>query len=287
MTTRDYGIVDAWAMPSYPPIAQRWNSDPKRAHGLALFGESGFGGMSIDEQVAEMDEWGVEIAILSAIVESDDVKISNEEVADCIAKYPDRFRGAIAVDPRKPMKALKEIEHWVADGFVNLKICSYGYGFDNPPNSKLWYPLYAKACELDISVTIQVGHTGPLLPSEGGRPIYLDEVALTFPELVIIGAHIGWPWEEEMGMLAWKHPNVYIDTSAYAPSRYPERFVKFLKRRAPHKVLWATDYPAIRYDRGISEIAALDLGPEVERLFLSDNARKIFKLPPSRTQSSK
>lgn len=277
--TREYGLVDAWAMPCHPPISDRWNADPKRAHGLALFGESGFGGWSLDEQVEEMDRWGVEWAILSAITEADGVKISNEEVAACIERFPDRFRGAVAVDPRQPMKALREIETWVAAGFVNIKVCPYAYGFDNPPNSKLWYPIYAKACELDVSVTIQVGHTGPLLPSEPGRPIYLDEVALTFPELVIIGAHIGWPWEEEMGMLAWKHPNVHIDTSAYAPSRYPERFVKFLKRRAPDKVLWGTDYPAIRYDRAVGEVADLGLSPDVERLFFSDNARRVFRLP--------
>lgn len=279
---REYGLVDAWAMPCYPPISDRWNADPKRTHGLALFGAESFGGWSLEEQVDEMDAWGVEWAILSAITESDGVKISNEEVASCIEKYPERFRGAVAIDPRNPMKALREIDSWVGAGFVNIKVCQYAYGFDNPPNSKLWYPIYAKACELNVPVTIQVGHTGPLLPSEPGRPIYLDEVALTFPELVIVGAHIGWPWEEEMGMLAWKHPNVYVDTSAYAPSRYPERFVKFLRRRAPHKVLWGTDYPAIRYDRAVGEVAALELGDDVERLFFSDNARRVFGLPSPR-----
>lgn len=279
MTERAYGIVDAWAMPCYPPISDRWNADEKRAHGMRLFGAHGFGGWSIGEQVEEMDRWGVEIAVLSAIYEADGPKITNEEVARCLDEYPDRFRGAVAVDPRRPFRAIKEIEHWVRNyPFVNIKVCQYAYGFDNQPNTKLWYPIYAKACELDVPVTIQVGHTGPLLPSEPGRPIYLDEVALTFPELTIIGAHIGWPWEEEMGMLAWKHANVYVDTSAYVPSRYPERFVRFLKRRAPDKVMFGTDYPAIRYERAVGELAQLDLPSDVERKFLSDNARRVFKL---------
>lgn len=276
---RDYGVVDAWAMPSYPPIDERWNRDPRRAHAVStMFGAAGFGGWSIEEQLDEMDAWGVEIAILSSIREADDIKITTDEVARCVEKHPDRFRGSLAVDPRKPMEALREMQTWVGAGFVNVKVCPYGYGFDNPPNSKLWYPVYAKACELGVSVTIQVGHTGPLLPSEPGRPIYLDEVALTFPELVIIGAHIGWPWEEEMGMLAWKHPNVHIDTSAHAPSRYPERFVKFMARRAPHKVLFGTDYPALRYDRTVGEVPQLGLPPDVERMFLRDNAMRVFGL---------
>ena len=60
----------------------------------------------------------------------------------------------------------------------------------------------------------QIGHTGPLMPSEVGRPIYLDQVALDFPDLVIVGGHIGYPWTDEAIAVATKHPNVFIDTSA-------------------------------------------------------------------------
>ena len=66
----------------------------------------------------------------------------------------------------------------------------------------------------------QVGHTGPLRPSETGRPIpYIDQVALDFPELVIVGGHIGYPWTEEMVAVARKYEHVYIDTSAYTTRR--------------------------------------------------------------------
>lgn len=279
---RGYGAVDAWAMPHHQPIARRWTEDPARSHGLRLLRSDGFGGWPVEQTIEEMDRNGVEIAVLSAIVEADQVLVSNQEVAECLERWPDRFRGSVAVDPRRPMRAIREIEQWVRNHpFVNVKVCPYGFGFDIRPNSKLWYPIYAKACELGVSVTIQVGHTGPLLPTEPGRPIYLDEVALTFPELVIVGAHIGWPWEEEMAMLAWKHPNVYIDTSAHAPRRYPERFVKFMRTRGADKVLFGTDYPALRYDRCIPEFEALDLSEDVHRKVLSDNARRVFGLPPA------
>jgi uncharacterized protein len=275
------GIVDAWAMPPQPPINERWNRNSARSHGMSLFNVGGFGGWSLDAMIEEMDRNGVEIAVLSAIIEADDVLVTNQEVADCIEQHPDRFRGSVAVDPRRPFSAVKEIEYWIRNyPFVNIKVCPYGFGFDARPNTKLWYPIYAKACELNTSVTIQVGHTGPLLPSEPGRPIYLDEVALTFPELVIVGAHIGWPWEEEMGMLAWKHPNVYVDTSAHRPRRYPKRFVEFIEKRGSDKVLFGTDYPVLRYDQCIPEVEELGLSPGVLRKFLSDNARKVFGLAP-------
>ncbi|HET7014867.1 MAG TPA: amidohydrolase family protein [Streptosporangiaceae bacterium] len=67
--------------------------------------------------------------------------------------------------------------------------------------------LYAECVELGIPFCLQVGHTGPLRSSEPGRPIsYLDNVALEFPELIIVGGHIGFPWTAEMISLATKYP---------------------------------------------------------------------------------
>ncbi len=76
----------------------------------------------------------------------------------------------------------------------------------------------------------QVGHTGPMRPSETGRPIpYIDEVALDFPELSIVCGHVGYPWTEEMVAVARKHPNVYIDTSAYTTKRLPAELIRFMR----------------------------------------------------------
>jgi hypothetical protein len=88
-----------------------------------------------------------------------------------------------------------------------------------------------------------VGHTGPLPPSETGRPIpYLDEAALDFPELVIIAGHIGYPWTEEMTAVATIHENVYIDTSAYTIKRYPAELVRCMEGHGKRKVMFGTHY---------------------------------------------
>ena len=66
------------------------------------------------------------------------------------------------------------------------------------------------------------------MPSEVGRPIYLDQVALDFPDLVIVGGH----WLSRMDeaiAVATKHPNVFIDTSAYTADRYPPQLVEFMR----------------------------------------------------------
>lgn len=134
-------------------------------------------------------------------------------------------------------------------------------------------------CELGIPFCTQVGHTGPLLPSEYGRPIpYIDQVAIDFPELVIVGGHIGYPWTEEMIAVVTKHPNVYIDTSAYTVRRYPPPLVEFLRGHGRHKVLFGTNWPMIAPARALEGLAGLQLAADVEQAFLAGNARRVFQL---------
>jgi len=148
-----------------------------------------------------------------------------------------------------------------------------------PPSDRRYYPLYAECVELGIPFCLQVGHTGPLCPSEPGRPIpYLDTVALEFPELVIVGGHIGYPWTAEMISLATKYPNVYIDTSAYKSSRYPRELVDYLRGHGRHKVLFGSNHPAWPAADCLRDLASLQLDDETAQLFLHGNAERVFGL---------
>jgi predicted TIM-barrel fold metal-dependent hydrolase len=151
--------------------------------------------------------------------------------------------------------------------------------WDLPPNDRHYYPLYVACVELGIPFCLQVGHTGPLRPAEPGRPIpYVDEVALAFPELTIIGGHIGYPWTEEMIALAWKYPNVYIDTSAYLPRYYPPTLRMFMNSYGQDKVLFGTNYPMLSPSRCRPQVDELGLKAEVREKFLRLNAIKAFGL---------
>ena len=133
--------------------------------------------------------------------------------------------------------------------------------------------------ELDIPFCTQVGHTGPLMPSETGRPVpYLDEVALTFPELRIVAGHIGHPWTDEMIGVAWKHENVFIDTSAYLPRYYPQQLVHYLKTYGQGKVLFGTNFPHLSFTKCVQQVQAMNLPGEIQAKFLSGNARRVFQL---------
>ena len=148
-----------------------------------------------------------------------------------------------------------------------------------PPNDRRYYPLYAECVELDVPFCLQVGHAGPLRPSEPGRPIpYLDEVAVDFPELRIVGGHIGYPWTQEMIALATKYPNVYIDTSAYVPRRFPPELVRYMVESGSKKVLFGSNFPMLTPQRCLADLDGLDLSTEARGRFLGDNAAAVFKL---------
>jgi predicted TIM-barrel fold metal-dependent hydrolase len=238
---------------------------------------------TVEETIAEMDEAGVEKVVLAGFEYPGIKTMTIEEQAELVNRYPERFVPMGTVDPRgKPMDVSRHIERMVKDfGIKGIRLEPYAYGdgmVGAPPNAKMYWPIYIKCVELNIPVCMQVGHTGPLLPSEAGRPIYIDEVALAFPELTILGCHLGQPWHEEMMILAWKHPNVYVETSARAPKRWPPSFVDFVKTWGQDKVIWGTDFPLLSFKRCIDEIEAMNLDYAVKSKLLRENALRAFKL---------
>jgi predicted TIM-barrel fold metal-dependent hydrolase len=228
--------------------------------------------------VAAMDEADVSVGLLSAWDGPRGSLISNDEVAGFVAEAPERLRGLASVDLLRPQQAVRELRRAVRDlGFVGLRVVPWLWGL--PPNDRRYYPLYAECVELGVPFCTQVGHTGPLRTSETGRPIpYLDDVALDFPDLTIVAGHIGYPWTEEMVAVARKHENVYIDTSAYTVKRYPPELVRYLKADGRSKVLFGTNYPMLTPQRALADLATLELDADVRDLFLSENARRVFKL---------
>ncbi|MEM7586105.1 MAG: amidohydrolase family protein, partial [Acidobacteriota bacterium] len=143
-----------------------------------------------------MDTANVSKSLISAWVAPRNVMISNDEVASFVSEFPDRLVGIGSVDISKPMQAVAEVKRCVNElGFKGIRVLPWLW--ELPPTDRLFYPVYTACCELSVPFCTQIGHTGPLMSSEVGRPIYLDRVALDFPELVIVGGHIGYPWTDE------------------------------------------------------------------------------------------
>jgi len=233
--------------------------------------------LPLEATLGAMDEGGVKVGLISAWYGPAGSLIDNGEVAACADRYPDRLQAVAGADLRKPMEAIRELRSRVDEGFVALRVVPWLW--ELPPTDRLYYPLYATCVDLGIPFCTQVGHTGPLRPSETGRPIpYIDQIALDFPELVIVCGHIGYPWTTEMIAVADKHPNVYIDTSAYAAHRFPPEFIEYMKGRGKRRVLFGTNYPMITPAKALDRLDELALDEETRRLFLSENAARVFGL---------
>jgi predicted TIM-barrel fold metal-dependent hydrolase len=268
-------VVDAWMQhPTKEFLAHPMFDSLRRwAHGALTDGE-----IPLAATIAAMDAGGVRLGLLCAWWGPAGPLIANDAVAAIVRRYPDRFVGVASVDLQRPMDAVRELRRCVRGlGFRALRILPWIWNL--PPDDRRFYPLYAECVELGIPFCLQVGHTGPLCPSEPGRPIpYLDHVALEFPELTIVGGHIGYPWTAEMISLATKYPNVYIDTSAYTVRRYPADLVEYLRGHGRRKVLFGSNHPAWPAVECLKNLDTLDLDAETAALFLHGNAERVFSL---------
>ncbi len=232
----------------------------------------------IEISLAAMDDAGVDFGLLSAwTAPHQPPLISNEEVAGWVAQHPDRFAGLAAVNLNRPMEAVRELRRCVTElGFKGLRVVPWLW--EAPPTDRRYYPLYAACIELGVPFFTQAGHTGPLRPSETGRPIpYLDQIALDFPELVIVAGHIGYPWTEEMIAVCRKHENVHIDTSAYTARRFPPELVRYMgSRSGRRKVLFGTNFPMLAPGQALEGLEELGLDEEARDLFLQGNAERLL-----------
>ena len=245
------------------------------------------GGVTIADYLRIMDAAGIERSLLVAVRcgprdYARSFAVPYADVAAVCAAHPDRFSGLAGIDPTLGMEQLRDLAHAVNDlGFVGAHF--YPHWFRMPPDAAQMYPVYAKCCELDVPLMLQVGQnliyrSDVRLPSVA-RPILLDQVAIDFPELKLIGIHIGVPWTDEMIAMAWKHANVFIGIDAYAPRYLPAALKHYLDTYGRDKVLFGTDWPVIDPRRAVAEIDAHGFRPESKARLMRDNALRVFALP--------
>ena len=248
--------------------------------------EGTFSGIELEDMLRRMDAAGIEKAFLIAakigrLGLPASYHIPYQVVVDAVKAYPDRFFGLAGIDPFEGMAGVRELERAVSElGFIGAHV--YPHWFELAPDHAKYYPFYAKCVALGVPIQLQVGQSliySPANPTRSvGQPITLDAVACDFPELKLIGIHIGIPWHDEMIAMAWKHPNVYIGSDAHAPKYWPQSFVRYLNSYGQDKVVFGTDFPVIDFGRAMDEIAGLDLKPEVLAKLLRRNAEKIYGL---------
>lgn len=277
------GAVDYWCNLFTAEGIKHTFEDPPEVSEVVKWWGLTFSGKTVEQFTTYLDDADVDVVLIpSAKMASFETgqliwDVKEADVSAIAEAMPGRVKGLVGIDPREGMRGVRRLEEWVRTGvFVGAHLHPYGFGL--PVNHRRFYPFYTKCAELGVPVVMQVGHSAERMPSEMGRPLHIDDIALDFPELTIIGAHTGWPWVEELVALAWKHRNVYIGTSAHHPKYWDPSLVRFANSRGKGKVLFGTDYPVMDHRDALAAIDGLPLKDEARALVVGGAARTLFNL---------
>jgi predicted TIM-barrel fold metal-dependent hydrolase len=237
--------------------------------------------LMIDEAIKQMDAAGIEISVIACLKmwsyhyhHKLIVDQPEEVVAEALAKNRERFIGGAGYNPFRIDESLRTIETMVREhgfGYVYFHPITFGLA----PNDARCYPLYAKCSELGIPVGMQVGHSAEVLPSDVGRPYFVDRVAIDFPDLKINLSHTGWPWTGEFCSVIWRHPNVFGDISAYFASTLDPELISFMdSSRGRNKVLFGTN--GLDLKRAKEDFESLPISDRTKERVLRANALEFF-----------
>jgi len=233
----------------------------------------------------EMDAY-VKLLDRVGIVRAVPFGATNDEVAEVLRDYPDRFIGLARISGLHGMRGVRELEHRVREQkFAALGVSALVDGI--PASDRRYYPLYAKAVELDIPVRIYSSmNYATDRPYDLGHPRHLDQVAIDFPELTLIGGLGGWPWVNEMVALVRRHPKLHLDTSAHRAKYLGQRgsgwemLLQFGNTLIQDKVLVGLSAGLVGqpHETLIEEYMALPLKDAVKEKWLYRNATRVFGL---------
>ena len=243
-------------------------------------------GLSLDEMLDRMETAGIDKAFLIAahagrVGMPGCYHMPYEIVARACEEYPDRFYGLAGIDPFDGMEGVRAVEDAVQNmGFIGAHL--YPHWYELVPDHAKYYPFYAKCCELDVPIQMQVGqsmvYSKEYRTRSVGQPITLDAVACDLPELKLIGIHVGIPWHDEMISMAWKHENIYIGCDAHRPKYWPKSFTHYVNSYGQDKVIFGTDFPVLDFKKTTDDINEIGFKPEVRRKLMRDNAIRIYGL---------
>ncbi|MBL8214846.1 MAG: amidohydrolase family protein [Bryobacterales bacterium] len=213
--------------------------------------------------------------------------VPNELIAEYAAQHPDKVEGWTSVDPNEP-DCIEQLEYSV--NTLKLKGLKLGpvYQHFDPQDRKHW-PFFKKAQQLGLPI---MWHQGTTFPSAAklkwGLPLQLEDIAMDFPDLKMIIAHLGHPWEVDTMVLIRKCPNMYTDISAvhYRPWRYWQAMVTAMEYGVEHKILPGSDFPSGTMDNIIKGLRAVNkpvegtglpkIPTEVQDMILYENWKEFF-----------
>jgi uncharacterized protein len=211
----------------------------------------------------------------------------NEEVAELAAQNADVIIPFASIDPARGKAGAQQARRLIDEfGVRGFKFHPSAQAFY--PNDHAAYPIYEVIAAARLPALFHTGQTGAGAGTRGGggvrlkyaNPLFLDDVAVDFPDLPIIMAHPSFPWQEEAISVALHKPQVYIDLSGWSPKYFPPILIQYANTLLKHKVLFGTDFPMITPDRWLADFGKIGIRDEVKPGILKANAAGVLGLAP-------
>lgn len=201
-------------------------------------------------------------------------------VAECVAQYPDRLIGGIALQPRLWSDAVADrIRQMARAGgfkmlYLNPSLYKFWLPIKTPSESagsrKLLYPIFELAQELDIPIYIHTGEQPYALPATA------DFIAGAFPEVKIILGHLGTQGELytiEALLVADRHPNVYLETSW----AMPHMLIEAVHEVGAGRLLFGSNTPPLEQGQQIMNVEeALAFEPPIGMAAAEADIRQVL-----------
>ena len=211
----------------------------------------------------------VEKAIIFAIRYGDSVGIesTDETTAAAVKKYPEKLVGFAYVDPRRT-DCMEMLRHGIED--LGMKGVKYGPIYNGVALSdERLTPVYEYCSKNNIPITMHMGTTfARNAPVDLGRAIHVEPVALRYPDLTMVLAHMGHPWFEDCIAVVRKQPNVYCEVSAlfYRPWQYYNILIASQEYKITDKIFFGTDFPFTTVTESVAGLRSINNQIEGTRL---------------------
>jgi predicted TIM-barrel fold metal-dependent hydrolase len=265
-------VIDIWVNLLGRDDARTFLNQEQNRRIEEFFGSDVSSGSGAEETLELMDALGVTQGVLTAALSS-----GTEGMLELAGRFHDRLLVAAMVDqatkPTRNVARIREVAQH--PGFVMIRVAPLVE--QHPINAPLYYPVYAACEELGLPVAINVGVPGPLVRSGCQDPVLLEDVLLDFPDLVVIGAHMGHPYEAMLIQYMMKWPNLYLSTTAYSSKYLDPGLARFMdSSRGIGKVLYGSDHPFLPMPKALEAARSLPLSEPAMEAFLGGTAARLL-----------
>ena len=185
--------------------------------------------------------------------------IDDKTIAGYVARHPEELIGFLSVDPTQDGWEREMREGHEELGLRGIKLLPMYSGFS--PDDEELEPLWRYAEEKYLPVLLHMGTTFiAQAPLAFTLPRLIEPVATRHPDLRIVLAHLGHPYEGECIAVIRKHENVYADISAlhYRPFQLYHSLMLAQEYGVWRKLLFGTDFPFTNVNASIEGLRGLN-----------------------------